>query len=266
MIKKVLNIVILTSTIGLLLFSLAASVANAGWVVQVNGAVDEPFSFTLSDFAAMPQTSVGASLLCDGAYVSGGAWTGVRLSYLLEQAGYHQNASSIVFHAQDGYASNLPITAIQNNNVIVANALDGKPLAETLRLVVPNVNGEFWIAYLTSITVSTAPYSPPNQDMNPPPAATTPPATTTPKPTPTMPTPPPPSQNKTSTQATTPSADSQSLQQTTVTSSSNVPAEYAYPIIFAAIALTTTAIGGIAYDYRRKTNKNADSDGQLTQA
>jgi DMSO/TMAO reductase YedYZ molybdopterin-dependent catalytic subunit len=265
MIKKVLNIAILTSTIGLLLFSLTASVANAQWVVQVNGAVDNPFSFTLADFAAMPQTKVDATLLCDGAYVSGGAWTGVRLSYLLEKAEYHPNASSIVFHAQDGYASNIPIAAIQNDNVIVAHELDGKPLAETLRLVIPDANGEFWIAYLTSITVSMDPYTAPNHDMNPPPGATTPPATTTPKQTPTMPTSPAPSQNQTDTQSTTPSADSQSLQQTTVPSSSNVPEEYAYPIILAAIALTTTAIGGMAYDYRRNTNKNADSDSQQTQ-
>jgi len=263
--KKILNIAILTATIGLLLFSLTASVANAQWVVQINGAVDNPFSFTLEDFAAMPQTEVSASLLCDGAYVAGGVWRGVKLSYLLEQAGYHRNASSIAFYAQDGYSSNLPLIAIQNDNIIVAHEIDGKPLSETLRLVIPDTNGEFWIALLTSITVSMDPYTAPHQDMNPP-AATTPPATTTPKQIPTMPTPPAPSQNQTDTQSATPSADSQTLQQTDVPSSSNVPAEYGYPIILAAIAATLTAIGYIAYDQRRNTNKKADSDSHHAQA
>jgi DMSO/TMAO reductase YedYZ molybdopterin-dependent catalytic subunit len=258
--KKILNTAILTAIIGLVLFSLTASVAGAQWVVQINGAVDNPFSFTLADLAVMPQTDVSAALLCDGAYVTSGIWTGVKLSYLLEQAEFHQNASSIVFHAQDGYTSNIPIGAIQNDDVIVAHALDGEPLKETLRLVLPNANGEFWIAWLTSITVSMDPYTPPQQQMIPPPPPL--PPKTPPKQTPTMPTPPTPSQNQTTTQPVTPPTDSQPLQSS---SSSVIPAEYGVPVILAAIAVTPTAIGYIAYDRRKNTNKTADSNSHQSQ-
>jgi DMSO/TMAO reductase YedYZ molybdopterin-dependent catalytic subunit len=261
--KKILNMAMLTTTIGLLLFSLTTAVADAQWVVQINGAVDNPFSFTLADLAAMPQTDVSATLLCDGAYVTSGVWTGVKLNYLLEQAEFHQNASSIVFRAQDGYGSNLPIEAIQNDDIIVAHALNGEPLKETLRLVVPNANGEFWIAWLTSITVSMDPYIPPQQHVIPPPSPL--PPTTPPKQTPTMPSPPKPSQNQTNTQPATPPTDSQPLQQTESSSSSVIPAEYGYPIILGAIALTPTAIGYIAYDRRKNTNKTADSDSHQAQ-
>jgi len=253
---------ILTAIIGLVLFSLTTSVAGAQWVVQINGAVDNPFSFTLADLVAMPETDVSAVLLCDGAYVTSGVWTGVKLSYLLEQAEFHQNASSIVFHAQDGYTSNIPIGAIQNDDVIVAHALDGEPLKETLRLVLPNANGEFWIAWLTSITVSMDPYTPPQQQMIPPPPPPLPPKTP-PKQTPTMPSRPAPSENQTNTQPTTPPTDDQPLQQTDSSSSSTVPAEYGYPVILAAIAVTPTAIGGIAYD--RRKNKTADSNSHQPQ-
>jgi DMSO/TMAO reductase YedYZ molybdopterin-dependent catalytic subunit len=260
--KIIFNGAMLTATIGLLLFGLTASVANAQWVVEVIGAVDNPFSFTVEDLAAMPQTEVNATLLCDGAYVASGLWTGVRLGYLLEQAEYRQGAASIAFYAQDGYSSNLPIHLIHDDNIIVAYEFEGQPLPETLRLVVPGMNGEFWIAWLTSIKVSTDPYTSAHQDMNPPPATTSRP----PRQNPTMPTPPPPSQNKTSTQSTSPSADSQTLQQTEVSSSSGVPAEYGYPLIFAAAASTISVIGYIAYDWRKDTNKKADFGSHQAQA
>ena len=161
--KIIFNGAISAAIIGLLLFGFTASVANAQWVVQVTGAVDNPFSFTLEDLAGMPQTEVNATLLCDGAYVASGEWAGVKLSYLLEQAEYRQGAASIAFYAQDGYSSNLPIHLIHNDDIIVAYEFDGQPLPETLRLVVPGMNGEFWIAWLTSIKVSTDPYTSPHQ-------------------------------------------------------------------------------------------------------
>ena len=244
---------ILTTTIGLLLFSLTTSVASAKWVVQINGAVGNPFSFTLEDLAAMPQTDVWATLLCNGAYVTGGKWTGVKLNYLLAQAEFQQNALAIVFHAQDGYASNLPIEAIQNDAIIVAHTLNGGALPETLRLVVPDWNGAFWIAWITSITVSMDPYIPPQQDMPPPPPPQFPPAKAPPNP-PSKPSPPTPPQNQTATPPVTPPTDSQPFPQT---DSSTIPAEYGYPIIFAAIALSTTATGYIASDYRKYKQKRS---------
>jgi hypothetical protein len=56
------------------------------------------------------------------------------------------------------------------------------------------------------------------------------------------------------------------LQQTDVSSSSGVPAEYGYPVIFAAVASTISVIGYVAYDWRKDTNKKADFDSHQAQA
>ena len=39
-------------------------------------------------------------------------------------------------------------------DVIIAYELDGSPLPEVLRLVVPNANGESWISMITSISIN----------------------------------------------------------------------------------------------------------------
>ena len=244
---------------GLLLFSLSGSV-SAVWTVTLGGAVDNTFSFTLDDLKAMPQTTVYSPLLCDGAYVTDGDWTGVQLGYLLDQAGVQDGVQSVIFYASDGYSSNLPVSAASDENIIIAYELDGKPLQETLRLVVPEANGEFWIAYITSIDVSKNPYVPPQNDMilpvQPPEIPETPEVPTAPT-TPT--TPAQPSANQTITEPAAPSSDEQTLQEE-VSGSSGIPVQYGYPIVLAAAASVVAAIGYVAYDLRKNGSGKRDSE------
>jgi DMSO/TMAO reductase YedYZ molybdopterin-dependent catalytic subunit len=256
--KKNWSALIFALAAGLLLLSLANSV-SASWTVNLHGAVDNSFSFTLDDLKAMPQTTVESVLLCDGAYVTSGDWTGVQLGYLLDQAGVQEGVQSVIFYASDGYSSNLPISASSNENIIIAYELDGKPLQETLRLVVPEANGEFWIAYLTTIEVSGDPYVPPQRDMTPPVLPPEVPETPQVPTAPTTPTAPSqPTVNQTVTEPAGPSAEEQKLQGE-ASGSSNIPVQYGYPIIFAAIGSIVAATGYVAYDRRRNGNGKLDS-------
>lgn len=238
---------------GLLLLSpLTAVFADSQWTVTVGGAVNNALSLTIEDLAAMPNTTEYAELYCYGALVTNGYWTGVRLGLLLQQAGLDQQAQSVDFYAQDGYQTNLPIGTAMREDVIVAYEKDGQPLSETLRLVIPGANGNLWIALITSITVSTA--ETPSQY---PPYPTYPTPSPTPMPTPKqLPTPPPPQppttpqKNQTTTQPVTPPTNSQPLQQQGSLGPS-LPAEYGYPIVFAAIAVTAAATGYLIYKRRR---------------
>jgi cell division septation protein DedD len=56
--------------------------------------------------------------------------------------------------ASDGYVVSLPIATAMRSDVIVAYSLDGAPLGETLRLVVPSANGNIWISSITSIKMN----------------------------------------------------------------------------------------------------------------
>jgi DMSO/TMAO reductase YedYZ molybdopterin-dependent catalytic subunit len=248
--SKILIGIMLAAVAGLLLLGFGSSV-SASWTVTVDGAVDNPFSFTLDDFMAMPQTTVNSALLCDGAYVTSGYWTGVQLGYLLDLAGVQEGVQAVIFYASDGYYSNLPISASSNENIIIAYELNGNPLQETLRLVVPEANGEFWIAYITTIDVSKNPYVPPQQDMTlpvqPPEFPETPQVPTVPA-TPTVPSQP--SVNQTTAEPAGSSSDEQAVQEE-VSGGSSVPVQYGYPIIFAAVFSILGAAGYVVYDRRK---------------
>jgi len=124
--------------------------------LQITNLAGATINLTYDDILALPKTTVSADLSCYGNPVATGDWRGVKLSDLLDQAGIDPAATSINFKAQDGYAVSIPTDTAMRPDVIVAYDLNGSPLAETLRLVVPDANGNLWIAMITSISMSIA--------------------------------------------------------------------------------------------------------------
>lgn len=123
--------------------------------LQVTNLAGNTRNFTYSQLLAMPQISVNASLYCYGTLVTDGDWSGVSLVYLLQQAEADPaQASSINFVASDGYSVTIPIEVAMRRDVIVAYEKDSTPLSEGLRLVIPGVNGNIWIAMITVISMT----------------------------------------------------------------------------------------------------------------
>jgi hypothetical protein len=247
--RRLFHISLLAMAFGIVLLSpLTAVFADSQWTLTVSGDVTKPLTLTVADLAAMPTTTEYAELHCYYTLVASGDWTGVRLGLLLEQAGYNLEAVSVEFHASDGYQINLETWIALRDDVIVAYQLNDQALPEVLRLVIPGANGNLWIAMITSITVDESPslISPTNPGPMPTPTPTPPPpqpSTPPPQQLPTSPT------NQTDTQPNAPPAASQPVHQ--ISSNSDVPAEYAYPVIFAAIAATVAAAAYVIHDRRK---------------
>jgi hypothetical protein len=147
--------ILLVATFGYT-FSLAspADFSDAEWRLTVTGLVDHPLNLTLSEIAAMPQTTIYAQIYCvdfPNYVVTEGNWTGVKLSLLLQEAGVSPDAVKVAFYAKDGYSTDLTLAVAESNNVILAYEKDGAPLGETLRLVVPGRWGYKWISQVTRI-------------------------------------------------------------------------------------------------------------------
>ena len=124
------------------------------WTLVVDGSVTNPLNLTYSEIRAMPKTTVYAELYCvdsPGFALAGGNWTGVRLGFLLEKGQVLSAAVKVAFHANDGYASDLLVTTAMRDDIIVAYDLDGQPLPEKLRLVVPGKWGYKWVSQLVQI-------------------------------------------------------------------------------------------------------------------
>ena len=139
----------------------------------VTGAVRNYLNFSLDDIKQMPVTSEIVRLTCiaytiGAKHMTGVAnWTGVRLSYILDQAEIQEDkAIDISFHTQDlsvgAYSSSLSIEEAYWDDVILAYEMNGEPLPKThgfpIRLVCPRFYGYKWIKWLAYINVTTYDY------------------------------------------------------------------------------------------------------------
>ena len=145
---------------GLLLISSMVQISRVSgsteWNLQVTNFAGNTVTFTYDQLLAMPMTNISANLYCYGIYKTGGSWSGVSLSFLLQEAGLDSSVNSISFVAADGYNVAIPLALAMQSDTIIAYAKDNCPLSEELRLVLPSQNGNMWIAEITSITMSSS--------------------------------------------------------------------------------------------------------------
>jgi DMSO/TMAO reductase YedYZ molybdopterin-dependent catalytic subunit len=113
-------------------------------------------TITNDQIIALPSTTEEALLSCYGSLVASGEWTGVKISDLLDYVHADTASGSIDFTAQDGYKISIPMDTALQPNVILAYEFQSEPLQETYRLVVPEANGNVWIALVVSMTVNDA--------------------------------------------------------------------------------------------------------------
>jgi DMSO/TMAO reductase YedYZ molybdopterin-dependent catalytic subunit len=134
--------------------SVNAESSGSDWHLTVTGLVEHPLNLSMTEMQEWPQTTVNAALYCvdkPSYAVAQGNWIGVRLWYLLEEAGVLPNAVKVAFVADDGYTTDLTLETAKREDVIIAYQKDGLPLSEKLRLVVPGKWGYKWIAMLIRI-------------------------------------------------------------------------------------------------------------------
>ena len=85
-------------------------------------------------------------------------WEGILVKDLLEEVGYNKSAQVVIFYAQDGYSTSLPVSYLVDNNIIMAYKMNGVVLPPDrgfpFQLVAENKYGYKWIKWITQIEVS----------------------------------------------------------------------------------------------------------------
>lgn len=112
------------------------------WRLRVTGLVENPLAWTLPEFLALPQADMVSDIHCVTAWSRyDNRWQGVSSHTLLERVGPKTDARHVVFHAYDGYTTNVKLDVFAEPDVILAHSWDGKPLAREhggpVRVVVP---------------------------------------------------------------------------------------------------------------------------------
>ena len=115
---------------------------EASWDFKVFGLVENPITLSYSELKALGPETVHADMHCVTGWTTlDNDWEGVPFRVLLEKASPTPEAKFVIAHCDYGYTSNLSLQAMDDDDVLVAWAHDGEPLAPEhgfpLRLVVP---------------------------------------------------------------------------------------------------------------------------------
>lgn len=117
----------------------------AAWTLQVHGLVSKPLEFTMAQFRELPRIKVFADFHCVTTWSRlGNLWEGVSLRWLLSEAGVKDSAAfAIIGGCDNGWTTNVPLSALLDNDVLLADLHDGLPLDDDhggpVRLVVPKL-------------------------------------------------------------------------------------------------------------------------------
>lgn len=114
-------------------YSVASSVPRKNddtYRLKIDGLVDHPTTYTLSDLRALPQTRMVRDVQCvTGWRVPDTPFEGVRLSRLLDLAGVRPTAGAVRFTCFDGvYTESLTLSQARRDDVLVTLRMQDKDL------------------------------------------------------------------------------------------------------------------------------------------
>jgi DMSO/TMAO reductase YedYZ molybdopterin-dependent catalytic subunit len=112
------------------------------WDFRVWGEVDSPFTLTWQQFKELPRKTVNTDIHCVTRWSKlDTTWEGVPIQTILEMAAVRPGATHVVSHAEQGYTANLPLSVLDDDDVLLADTFGGEPLelehGYPLRLLVP---------------------------------------------------------------------------------------------------------------------------------
>jgi DMSO/TMAO reductase YedYZ molybdopterin-dependent catalytic subunit len=126
---------------------LLPTVTPARFELQAIGAVEQPLRWDWQTFMAQPQTDDVSDIHCVTTWSRyDNRWTGVAMRHLLALVRPKPEARFVTLHSYDGYTTNLPLSYLDDADVLIAHSWEGRPLSPEhggpVRLVVPKLY--FW--------------------------------------------------------------------------------------------------------------------------
>jgi DMSO/TMAO reductase YedYZ molybdopterin-dependent catalytic subunit len=115
--------------------------------LDIAGAVRRPLSLTLAEFMALPQQDFTSDIHCVTQWSRyDNRWQGVAARALLDLVDPREDAAHVIFHAFDGYTTNVRLDQFAAGDVLLAHSWDGRPLERQhggpVRVVIPALY--FW--------------------------------------------------------------------------------------------------------------------------
>jgi DMSO/TMAO reductase YedYZ molybdopterin-dependent catalytic subunit len=136
-----------TSKWPVLTYGLTPRVALARWTFRCFGLVEEEVSWTWEEFLALPRVTITSDIHCVTRWSRlDNTWEGVSIHEILRRVKVRPEAAFVLQHADPDYTTNIALADLADDDVLLAIAHDGQPLAPEhggpMRLVVPKLY--FW--------------------------------------------------------------------------------------------------------------------------
>jgi DMSO/TMAO reductase YedYZ molybdopterin-dependent catalytic subunit len=129
--------------------------------LQITGLVDQPKKFAYDQVLQLPKYKKVVDLNCVEGWNAKILWEGVQVKDLIDSAGLQAEANTIIFYAQDGYTTSLPLDYIRNNSILLAYKMNDVILSPAkgfpFQLVAEQKWGYKWIKWVTKIELSNDP-------------------------------------------------------------------------------------------------------------
>jgi DMSO/TMAO reductase YedYZ molybdopterin-dependent catalytic subunit len=135
---------------------------ESAYTLTVSGLVSTPFQYSYQEILAQfPHHRKVVTLYCVEGWDVTILWDGILVSDILEEAGIDSKANTIIFYAQDGYSSSLPLDYIRDRDILLAYGMNNLTLpAERgfpFQVVAEDRWGYKWVKWVTRIEVTSDP-------------------------------------------------------------------------------------------------------------
>lgn len=133
------------------------NLSQADWSLTVGGRVTNAVKWDWAALMAQPQVTLTNDIHCVTTWSRyDNQWKGVAMRTLLEQVKPLPSAKFLMLKSFDGYSTNVPLADIDRDEVLIAHAWQGRPLAREhggpVRLVVPHLyfwKSAKWLRHIT---------------------------------------------------------------------------------------------------------------------
>lgn len=111
---------------------------------KVSGAVEEPFELTWDELQALPRVTLTSDFHCVTTWSRyDNTWEGVHIREILQRARPTEAAKFVTAHSYTGYTTNMPLSDLDDDDVIIAFKHDGQEIeldhGGPVRLIVPKL-------------------------------------------------------------------------------------------------------------------------------
>lgn len=127
------------------------------WSLSTAGQISNPVRWTFDDLMDQPQVEITCDIHCVTTWSRyDNRWRGVSAKHFLSAVAPKQNTHFLMVRSYDGYATNVPLSWFDDDDVLLAHTWNGAPLTREhggpVRLVIPKLyfwKSAKWLRHIT---------------------------------------------------------------------------------------------------------------------